>query len=142
MTRLRRWCARLPYACAVGLFGNEVKDAAAQAESERLLALPLRALAAEVMLAFGKNGINAKPGHRQGPIEVVSWLLPHAPVKYRQPILGSVIEALGILEQANLLTHGSFGSTGKASTYHPSRLGENALAEDAVREQLGLVEGP
>jgi hypothetical protein len=126
----------------MGLFDSKAdkraKAAAAQAESERLLALPVRALAAEVMRAFGPNGINAKSGHRQGPMEVVSWLLPDAPVKYRQPILGPVIEALGVLESANLLTRRSFGSTGRASTYHTSRLGETAMAEGAVGKQLGI----
>ena len=126
----------------VGLFGNRAekraKVAAAQGESERLRALPVRELAAEVMAAFGPNGVNAKSGHRQGPMEVVSWLLPNAPVKYRQPILAPVIEALGVLEQASLLTRRSFGSEGQASTYHASRLGETALAEGTVRKQLGI----
>jgi hypothetical protein len=125
----------------VALFGNradkQAKAAAAQAESERLLALPARELAGEVMPAFGPNGIKAKSGHRQGPMEVVSWLLPDAPAKFRQPILGPVIEALGVLEQANLLTRRSFGGDGAASTYHATRLGETALAEGAVRKQLG-----
>jgi hypothetical protein len=39
-------------------------------------------------------------------------------VKYRQPILGPVIEALGVLEHADLLTRRAYGSAGKASTYH------------------------
>src|SRR3954447_12990592 len=106
----------------MGLFGNkqekEAKAGAAQAESDRLVALPVRELAAEVMPAFGPDGIAAGGGHRQGPMEVASWLLPDASVKYRQPILGPVIEALGVLESANLLTRASFDSRGKASTYH------------------------
>jgi hypothetical protein len=126
----------------VGLFGNkadkEAKGAATQAESKRLAALPVHELAAEVMPAFGPNGIDAKSGHRQGPMEAVAWLLPDAPVKYRQPILGPVIEALDVLEHANLVTRGSFGSKGKASTYHASRLGETALTDGTVRTQLGL----
>jgi hypothetical protein len=113
----------------MGLFGNkaekQAKIAAAQAESERLAALAARELAAEVMPAFGPEGINAKPGHRQGPMEVVAWLLPDAPVKYRQPILGAAIEALGALEGAELLTRRSVGgSEGAASTYSATRLGD------------------
>jgi hypothetical protein len=126
----------------MGLFGNkadkQAQGAALQAESERLGALPVHELAAELMPAFGPNGIGAKSGHRQGPMEAVAWLLPDASVKYRQPILGPVIEALGVLEHANLVTRGSFGSNGKASTYHASRQGEAALSEGTVRPQLGL----
>lgn len=70
-------------------------------------------------------------------MEVVSWLLPDAPMKYRQPLLGPVIEALGVLDQAGLLTRGSFGSKGKASTYHASLLGERALSDGTVGNQLG-----
>ena len=124
----------------MGLFGNKeekrAKEAAAQAESDRLLALPIDELAVEIMPAFGPDGINAKSGHRQGPTEVVSWLLPDASVKYRQPILGPVIEALGVLEHADLLTRRAFGSKGQASTYHVTRLGETALADGTIRQRL------
>ena len=126
----------------MGIFAKKAGDhatpSAAEAESARLVALPIGELASEVMPAFGPNGINARSGHRQGPMEVVSWLLPDASVKYRQPILGPVIEALGVLEHADLLTRHAFGSNGRASTYRASRLGEIALAEATVRKQLGL----
>lgn len=129
----------------MGLFGNKEqrreRESAAQAESDRLLALSSRELAAEVMPAFGPDGIGAKSGHRQGPIEVVGWLLPDASVKYRQPLLGPVIEALGVLEHADLLTRRAFGNTGHASTYHATRLGESTLAEGTIREQLGIAGG-
>jgi hypothetical protein len=71
-------------------------------------------------------------------MEVVAWLLPDASVKYRQPILGPVIEALGVLEHADLLTRRSFGSRSQASTYHATRLGETALADGSVRQQIGI----
>jgi len=126
----------------MGLFGNKAdkraKTAAAEAESQRLLALSLPELAAEVMPAFGPVGINAKSGHRQGPTEVVSWLLPDAPVRHRQPVLGPVVEALGVLEHSDLLTRRTFGTRGNASTYHASRLGEAALAEGTLGKQLGI----
>jgi hypothetical protein len=124
----------------MGLFGDKAQKqanaAAAEAESERLGAMPVVELAVEIMAAFGPNGINAKSGHRQGPFEVVSWLVPDLPMKYRNTVLGPVIEALGVLEHANLVTGRSFGSDGGSSTYHASRLGETALAEGTVREQL------
>lgn len=100
------------------------------------MALSAQELAVEVMPAFGPDGINAKSGHRQGPMEVVSWLLPEASVRYRQPLLGPVIEALGVLEQAGLVTRSSFGSRGQASTYRATRLGEQALTDGSVGSHL------
>jgi hypothetical protein len=123
----------------IGNADRAAKGAATQAESQRLAALPVRELAAEVMPAFGPSGIDAKSGHRQGPMEVVAWMLPHSSGKFRQPILGPVIEALGVLEHSDLVTRRSFGSRGTASTYHASRLGETALSEGTVRTQLGLA---
>ncbi len=60
--------------------------------------------------------------------------------KYRQPLLGPVIEALGVLEHADLLTRRAFDSHGRASTYQASRLGETALAEGTLGQELGLGE--
>jgi hypothetical protein len=123
------------------MFGHKeekrAREEAAHAESDRLLALPVSELAVEAMPAFGPDGINAKSGHRQGPVEAVAWLLPDASVKYRQPMLGPVIEALGVLEHADLLTRRSFGSKGRSSTYHATRLGETALVEGNIRQRLG-----
>jgi len=126
----------------MGLFGRSRDErAAAKAESERLVALAPLDLAAEVMPAFGPDGLEVKAGHRQGPMEIVSWLLPGAPVKYRQPLLGPVIEALGSLEHANLLSRRSFGNSGNSSTYHVTRRGEEALVSGTVRQQLGTDAG-
>jgi hypothetical protein len=126
----------------VGLFGNkaekQAKAAAADTEAARLAALPIAALAAESMVAFGPNGMGGRLGHRQGPVEVASWLLADAPARYRGPILRPVMEALGVLEHANLLTRHSFGSAGQASTYRITSLGETALADGTVRRQLGI----
>jgi hypothetical protein len=89
----------------MGLFGNKeekaAKAAAAQAESERLIALPVADLAAEIMPAFGPDGIEAKSGHRQGPTEVTEWLFAStsAKVKYRQPVLGEEALADGSVRE-------------------------------------------
>lgn len=114
----------------MGLFGNKdekrAKEAAAQAESERLMALPVADLAAEIMPAFGPDGINAGSGHRQGPMEVTEWLFASTStkVRYRQPTLGPVIEGLQMLDNAGLLAQRNFGgSNSSASTYHATRLG-------------------
>jgi len=123
----------------LGLFGNNeekrAKAAASELEAERLRALPLEELAAEVLPAFGADGMAIKSGHQRGAMQVVSWLLPDAGVKHRQPLLGPAIEALGALEHADLLTRAQFGR-GSASTYRLSRLGETALNEGTVRERL------
>jgi hypothetical protein len=54
-------------------------------------------------------------------------------VKFRQPLLGPTIEALGTLENAGLVTRRAFGG---GSTYHLSREGEAALADGAIHERL------
>lgn len=121
----------------MGLFGikeeKQAKAEAAQAASDRLRSLPALDLAAEVMAALGPDGMNAKSGHRWGPMEVVAWLLPGASVKVWQPTLGPVIEALGVHEHGSLVTRRSFGA---GSTYHATSLGTAALAENSVRGHL------
>jgi hypothetical protein len=50
----------------MGLFGNReektARAAAAEAESERLRSLPVADLAAEILPAFGPDGMEAKSG--------------------------------------------------------------------------------
>lgn len=125
----------------MSLFGNKeekaAKKEAARAESDRLVALPVADLAVEIMPAFGPDGIQAGSGHRQGAVEVAKWLLSDfdGSVKYSQPVLGPSIEGLKALERAGLLESRNFGS-GNAATYHATRLGETALAEGSVKQQL------
>jgi hypothetical protein len=128
----------------MGLFGNReekrAKEIAAEAESERLVALPVADLAAEIMPAFGPDGIEARPGHQRGAMQVTEWLFSSTStkVKYRQPVLGPTIEALQVLETAGLLSRRNFGGTGtSASTYEATRAGTEALADDSVRRRLG-----
>jgi hypothetical protein len=125
----------------MGLFGNREEKAAKQEadrqESERLAALSVAGLAAEIMPAFGPDGMDVKSGHQQGAMQVTEWLLPAAKVKYRQPVLRPVIEGLKALETAGLLEARSFGgSNSSATTYHPTRLGEEALADGSVARHL------
>jgi hypothetical protein len=125
----------------MSLFGNRgekaAREAAAQAESERLVALPVADLAVEIMPAFGPDGLQAGSGHRQGPMEVTSWLFSSlsASAKVRQPVLGPVIEGLQALDNAGLVERRSFGS-GSTNTYHATRLGETALAEGSLSQHL------
>jgi hypothetical protein len=128
----------------MGLFGNReekrAKEAAAQIESERLAALPVADLAAEIMPAFGPDGIEIRSGHQRGAMQVTEWLFASTSdkVRYRQPALGPTIEALQALENAGLLSRRDFGGTGTgASTYEATRAGEEALADGSVRQRLG-----
>lgn len=128
----------------MGLFGNrdekQARIAAADAEAARLQALALPDLAAAVMPAFCPGGMDLGSGHRHGPVEVTAWLVPDLPTGRRGPLMGAVIEALGMLEHANLLTSRSFGGRGSTSTsYQASRLGEAALADRTLRQQLGTT---
>ena len=125
----------------MGLFGNsaekDTKAAAAQAESDRLKALPVDELAAEVMLFFGPAGVSQKTGHRQGPVDVAKWLLADysTKTKYTQPVLGPSIEALGALENAGLVERMSRGNSG-ASAYRATRAGDEAITNGSIGRHL------
>ncbi len=113
------------------------KNAAAQQETDRLVALSPADLASEVMPAFGPEGMEVKSGHQAGAMQVTSWLLEDfsGKVKYRQPVLGPTIEALGLLESAGLVTGHNFGS-GNAQSYKATRQGLSALADGSVSKVL------
>lgn len=129
------------------LFGNKdekrAREAAASAETERLVRLSVADLAAEIMPAFGPDGLQTRSGHRQGPVEISTWLLSSfsSSVKYRQPVLGPVIESLQALEHAGLVQRRGFGDNGASATYHATRLGETALADGSVRQHLTAAGG-
>jgi hypothetical protein len=129
------------------LFGNKVdkadkaaKEAAAAAECERLVGLPVADLAAEILPGFGPDGVLSS-GRRSGPLEVIGWLMSSYPngSRYRQPLLQPVLEGLQALEHAGLVTKRAFGSSSQATTYHATRLGETSIADGSVREKLGAA---
>jgi hypothetical protein len=107
-------------------------EAATQAEFDRLCALPVPELAATVMSAFADGG----PGHGKtlGLLQIQSWLMAsfsHSTgyvARLREPVL----EAIQALDHAQLAQrtgpHNDVVST--------TRLGEQALAEGSVRQQL------
>jgi len=124
----------------VGLFGNREEKAAkaaeAQAESDRLAALPAEQLAVEVMNAFGPGGLEIKRGHQQGAVQTATWLLQplSSSTRHTQPVLGPTIEALNLLEAAGLVESRQFGN---GKTFHATRRGEEALADGSVASRLG-----
>jgi hypothetical protein len=127
----------------MGLFGNReekaAKEGAAQAELDRLTTLPMAEFGAEVMRAFGPDGLQTKSGHRQGPIEVSNWLMSSysGKTKYTQPLLRPVMEGLQVLDNVGLVESRGFGDRGAAKTYHATRAGEEALAAGSVAQRLG-----
>jgi hypothetical protein len=124
------------------LFGNKdqkaAADAAAAAEVERLIALPVANLAADVMPAFTPGAI---PGHgvHIEKIGVSRWLLKSYPrglkSKNVQRLLEPVTEALQALEHAGLVKL-EVGGGGHQSLYSVTRLGETVIAEGSARERL------
>jgi hypothetical protein len=126
----------------VGLFGNKEEkrsqEAAAEVESRRLAGLPVADLAAEVLPAFGPEGINAGGGGQEGPMEVAKWLLAStsSKAKYKGVILGPVVEALQLLDNKGLVGRRSFGASSSGSTYDLTRLGKEALADGSVEKYL------
>jgi hypothetical protein len=126
----------------VALFGNREekagKEAAAQAELDRLAGMQPSELGAEIMRAFGPDGLQTRSGHRQGPVEVTNWLMSSysSKTKYTQPLLRPVMEGLQALENAGLVETRGFGDRGAGSTYHATRAGEEALADGSVAQRL------
>src|SRR5882724_341816 len=124
----------------MGLFEEKVgKEAGAQAELDRLAAMQPPELGAEIMPAFGPGGLQTRSGHRQGPAEVTKWLMSSysGKTKYTQPLLRPVMEGLQALDSAGLVESRGFGDRGAATTYHPTRAGEEALADGSVAQCLG-----
>jgi hypothetical protein len=126
----------------VALFGNRqekaVEEGSAQQELDRLSGLSTPELGAEIMRAFGPDGLQTQSGHRQGPIEITKWLMSSysKKTKYTQPLLLPVMEGLQALDNAGLVESRGFGDRGAASTYHATRAGEEALADGSVAQRL------
>jgi hypothetical protein len=126
----------------VALFGNREEKAAkvaeAQGELDRLAGLQQPELGAEIMRAFGPDGLQTKSGHRQGPIEVTNWLMSSysSKTKFTQPLLRPVMEGLQALDNAGLIESRGFGDSGAAKTYHVTTAGEEALADGSVAQRL------
>jgi len=127
------------------LFGNRENEAAGQrqADVERLLALPVAELAAQILPLWGSGDISPSKLH-QGEYaanEIASWLAGSKPSAmyspgspFRHPLDQAVVEAIQALENAGLLVRTFSSSSG--SRLHLTRLGERALAEGNIAEYL------
>jgi len=122
----------------VALFGNKeekvAQDQAAKAEADRLQALPATQLAEAVMPAFGPEG--ARPGNEINILQVMSWLMSSYPrgTKYLTQLRDPTWEAIQALENAGLVIQ--MGSGGQGGRLKATSLGETALAEGTVAENL------
>ena len=124
----------------VAMFGNReekaAQAAAAQAEADRLLALPVADLAAEIMPVFGPSGASTKGGQRIGSLQAANWIMHSYPGrgKHLKELLDPVREGLQALEHAELVQRISLGQG--SSHVVATRLGKTALEEGTVREYL------
>jgi hypothetical protein len=108
--------------------------AAANEEIERLCALPVAELAAEILPAWApaKRSLSTRPAH-----DVAEWLMapyPRSPVAAELYLAPAVEEAIQALEHAGLLIRRFL--SGGASTLDLTRLGWAALAQGDARRYL------
>jgi hypothetical protein len=123
------------------LFGNReekaAKAAAGNAGVDRLLALSVPDLAAEIMPAFGADGPRGHgPNGGINLLQIIAFIARSSPgadkaaTRLREPIQ----EGLQALEHASLIVRS--GTVGGGGWYNPTRLGESVLADGSVRQHL------
>ena len=119
------------------LFGKSqeklAREAAAKAEAERLMALPVTDVAAELMEAFRPSDGTAASG--KGDLQIAMWTMrsfkggDHHVRELKAP----VAEGLQVLINAGLLVRTESRGPGWLKV---TRAGETALAQNNVRECL------
>ena len=122
------------------MFGNKAEKAAraeaADAAVQRLLALSVADLAAEIMPVFGPGGASTRMGQRIGTLQIVNWLLssgPRGTGQFKQ-LRGPVREGVQALEHAGLVMRVQLG--GGDTCLQATRLGLTALAEGSAGSYL------
>jgi len=122
------------------LFGNREEKAAQRdagnAEVERISAMPAVELAAEIMPAFGPNGIKGRgKDHEINQLQIIMRLLQDvrgadkAATRLQQPVR----EAVQALENAGLVVQTPGHD---ASWYCATKLGLSSLADGTVSQHL------
>ena len=133
----------------MALFGNKeekaAQDAAAKAEAERLLGLPVADMGAELMPVFGpKEGESPGlgSGKRLNILQISSWIVFRQPRSgnYLKELQQPVREGLQALEQAGLIEKRNI--QGGGVSWSSTRLGEQALADGSVSTHLWSHGGP
>jgi hypothetical protein len=122
-------------------FGNKeekaAQEAAGSAEVERLVGLPVAAMASELMPAFGPDGARAKAGQGTPPMQIVQWLMSSYPYHPSlRPLVTAVLDGLQALEHAGLVAARGSGIGTGTQTFRLTPLGETALAEGNVASYL------
>jgi hypothetical protein len=115
---------------------------AAQTEIARLKALQPAELAAEIMPAFGREGHReVLRGRPINAVMVCNWLMrTHRRGSRALPQLWKpTAQALRLLNDAGLIENRRRAPLGsRAALLRVTRLGQRALANDTVREHLGI----
>jgi hypothetical protein len=121
------------------LFGNKreqaAQAAAAQAEMDRLCALPAVELAAEILPGWEPDGARRVMNNPPNALLITDWLLESYPRRPSlMPLVDPVREATAVLESASLLMRTPSNTNGAHTDLTP--LGEQVLADGAVRQHL------
>ncbi|HWH19612.1 MAG TPA: hypothetical protein VN671_03700 [Solirubrobacterales bacterium] len=120
----------------MGLFGSKNKedrraaDAAAKAEADRLVALPVPDLAAEILPAFGPDG-PGKGDKEIGTLGIGMFLLRDHPQssRYVKQLVGPIREGIQALENEGMIerrVRNIGGSTVSVTRAGMARIGQNA----------------
>ncbi|MGA8747017.1 MAG: hypothetical protein WB507_14300 [Solirubrobacterales bacterium] len=125
----------------MGLFGNKeekrAEDAAAEAQADRLAALPVADLAAVILPAFGPEGPGKGGDKDIGALQVGIYLMRDFPRgnHFIKVLLDPINEGIQTLENAGLVkrTVQSIGGSSVSST----RLGLQAIEDGSARKYLG-----
>lgn len=122
------------------LFGKsdekKAQDEATKAAVDRLCALPPQELAAELMPVFGPGG--PKESFSTGGLNIlqigIALLEPYPrSAGYLKNLQEPLREGLQVLEHAELILRQTHGA---GTWFHATRLGETALADGTVQQQI------
>jgi hypothetical protein len=124
------------------MFGNKeekaAQDAAAKAEAERLTALPVPELGAEMMAAYGAGGLSGEgEGRGLNFLQIGMFMMASFPRGRKQltALQDPLLAGAQALENAGLIVQGT-GASGPAAYLKLTRLGEEALADGSVKSKL------
>jgi hypothetical protein len=116
---------------------NAVDDVAAQAEVDRLVALPPKDLAAELIAAFGPKGAASKGRTGTAPMQIIEWLMSSVGRgASTRPLVPAVLAGLQALEHAGLVEARGSGTGSGAKSFLLTPTGETALAEGSTQRYL------
>jgi hypothetical protein len=121
----------------MGLFkrGDKVdkyagRDAIAQAEVDRLVALTPAELGVELLPAIGADGAKARNKIGVAPMQVIQWLMRSVGRGVSsKPLVPAILAGLSAMQNAGLLEARGSGIGTGTNTYCLTPVGEQALAD-------------